>query len=304
VKRIRQAASGKWVVLAARLLLGSVFLASAIGKLQHPALFVDTVVDYGLLPEALARLYGTVLPWAELAVGFSLILGLLPVLAAVVSAGLTVSFAVAGIYSLVNAGDVPAICGCFGSLVSLSHSQSLAVDAAMLLAAAVIILGWRSAAGLGVMWLARGAFRDRPAWTAAAFSVVIVGALTAALGLGITALNEGPVEGPVTERPQLIYFWNGCPDCYGPEVEQLKSLQAEYDGRVDLVEVDYAKDSSSLAQYGVADDELTVLLLSRDAGTAELREYARYAGHLTAGTFDIAAIRGSLEAMLGEPDKA
>ena len=52
---IRRIVPNRWVVLAVRLLLGGVFLASAIGKLRHPDLFVDTVVDYGLLPEGLAR---------------------------------------------------------------------------------------------------------------------------------------------------------------------------------------------------------------------------------------------------------
>lgn len=297
---IRRIVSNRWVVLAARLLLGGVFLASAIGKLQHPALFVDTVVDYGLLPEGLSRFYGTVLPWAELAVGFSLVLGLLSAAAAVVSVGMTVSFAVAGIYSLVNTEDVPTICGCFGNLVSLTHSQSLAVDAAMLLAAAVILAGWRRADEPGVTWLLKGPLRGRPAWLAPALNLAAVAVLTAALGLVITATNEPADEEPVTENPRLMYFWNGCPDCYGPEVEQVESLQPDYADRVEFVEVDYVRDPSSLERYGVIEDEFTVLLMQRDGVTGEYHEYARYAGHLRMRTFDLAAIRGGLDAMLRE----
>lgn len=297
---VQRIVSNRWAVLAARLLLGGVFLASAIGKLQHPQLFVDTVVDYGLLPEALSRFYGTVLPWAELAVGFSLVLGLLSMAAAVVSAGMTISFAVAGIYSLINAEDVPTICGCFGNLVSLSHSQSLAVDAGMLVLAAVIVLAGRRADEPGALRPIRSTLHGRPAWLAPAISLVGVAILTAAVGLAITATNEGPANGPVTENPRLMYFWNGCPECYGPEVEQLESLQPAYADRVDFVEVDYVRDPSSLDRYGVMEDEFTVLLMQRDGVTGEYSEYARYAGHLRMGTFDLAAIHGGLDAMLTE----
>ncbi len=298
--KVRRIVSNRWVVLAARLLLGGIFLASAIGKLQHPALFVDTVVDYGLLPEGLARFYGTVLPWAELAAGFSLVLGLLSVAAAVVSLGMTASFIVAGIYSLINPQDVPTICGCFGSLVSLSHSQSLALDTAMLLTATLIILGRRSADELGVMWLARKPLAGRPPWLGPALCLAAVGVLTAAAGLAIRATGEAPSDGlPVTERARLMLFWNGCPDCYGAELAQVESLQPEYADRVEFVRVNYVVDPSSLVQYAVADDDFTVLIMAWDVQAGEHREYARYAGHLQAETFNLAGIRQGLEALLG-----
>ena len=162
---IRRIVSNRWLVLAARLLLGGIFLLSAIGKLQHSALFVDQVVDYGLLPEGLSRLYATVLPWAEVAVGFSLILGLLSAVGAIVSAAMTVSFAIAGIYSLLRPEEVPSLCGCFGELVDLSHTQSLTLDVAMLLAAVVIVVSWRRADEMGVMSLVKGIV-PRPAGVA------------------------------------------------------------------------------------------------------------------------------------------
>ncbi len=198
---IRRIVSNRWLVLAARLLLGGIFLLSAVGKLQHSALFVDQVVDYGLLPEGLSRLYATVLPWAEVAVGFSLILGLLSAVGAIVSAAMTVSFAIAGIYSLLRPEEVPSLCGCFGELVDLSHTQSLTMDVAMLLAAVVIVVSWRRADEMGVMSLVKGIVRGRPAWLPTALKLATVVVLTAALGLAVTATNEGPADVPVTERP-------------------------------------------------------------------------------------------------------
>jgi uncharacterized membrane protein YphA (DoxX/SURF4 family) len=293
----RRIVSNRWLVLAARLLLGGIFIASAIGKLQHPALFVDTVVDYGMLPEGLSRFYGTVLPWAEVAVGLSLVLGLLSVLSAVVSMALTVSFATAAIYSFSH--PAPTMCGCFGDLVTLSHSQSLVMDAAMLLMAAVIVVGRRSADELGVARLLKGIAQGRPRWLVVVLKLAAVGLLTLALGMVIAATRDDPAtEPPVTEKPRLMYFWNGCPSCYGEEVKQVKSLQTEYGDRVDFVPVDYVVDPSSLSQYGVADNDFTVLLLTWQPETEEYSEQARFVGNLSVETFNLAAVRDGLEASL------
>ena len=212
--RISHVVSDKWVVLAARLLLGAIFLVSAIGKLQHPALFVDTVVDYGLLPEGLSRFYGAVLPWAEVAVGFSLVLGLLSVLSAILSIGLALSFAIAAIYSFSH--PAPAMCGCFGELVSLTHTQSLAMDVAMLLMAVAVVLAGGKADELGLARWLKGVLHGRPAWLAAALKLAAVAVLTLALGLAITATNDGADGLPETENPRLMYFWNGCRTATGP----------------------------------------------------------------------------------------
>lgn len=299
MNRIHEALANRWLILVLRVVLGVIFLVSAVGKLQHSALFVDQVVDYGLLPEGLSRLYATVLPWAEVAVGFSLILGLFSAAGAMVSAAMIVSFAIAGIYSLLRPEEVPSLCGCFGELVDLSHAQSLTLDVAMLLAAVVIVASWRRADEIGVMSLLKGVVRGRPAWLLTAFKLAAVVVLTVALGLAVTTANEGPPDDPpVTEKPRLMYFWNGCPDCYGEELEQVESLGPEYAERVDFVEVDYVRDPSSLSTYGVTEDDFTVLLLTWQTDTAGYVEQARFVGNLSVGTFDLAAIRDSLNALL------
>ncbi len=295
--RITQIISNRWLVLAARVMLGGIFLVSAVGKLQHPALFVDTVVDYGMLPEGLSRFYGTLLPWAEVAIGFSLILGLLSVVSAVLSMALTVSFAIAAIYSFSH--PAPTMCGCFGDLVTLSHSQSLAMDVAMLLMAALILVARRNADELGVARLMKGLVRGRPGWLAVVLKLAVVGLLTLALGLGIMATGAKPSpEPPITEKPRLLYFWNGCPECYGAEVDQVKTLQPEYGDRADFVEVDYLVDPSALSTYGVTEDDFTVLLLTWQSEISQYSESARFVGNLEAGTFNLAAIENGLETLL------
>jgi len=59
-----------------RLLLGGTLLVFGASKLPDLAGFVDTVIRYKVLPESLAVPYGYALPWAEVAVGLFLILGL------------------------------------------------------------------------------------------------------------------------------------------------------------------------------------------------------------------------------------
>ena len=64
------------LTFAFRLLLGLTFLVFGASKLPDLSGFADTVVTYKVLPESLAVPYGYALPWAEVAVGLLLILGL------------------------------------------------------------------------------------------------------------------------------------------------------------------------------------------------------------------------------------
>ena len=95
-----------------------------------------------------------------------------------------------------------------------------------------------------------------------------------------------------------MYFWNGCPTCYGEEVNQVKSLMPEYGERVDFVAVDYVVDPSSLGRYGVTEDDFTVLLLTWQPETEDYSEQARFVGNLSVGTFNLAAVRDGLETLL------
>ncbi len=143
-----------------RLALGGTLIVSGLAKLTSGTDFVGVVSSYGMLPQALAELYGSVLPWLELLVGVSLVLGLFTRLAAAAAFCLVVSFTVANVHALV--GDTyrsgADLCGCMGTAVPLDHKGALAMDAAMLVAAIPMILfktrllslgsrfsfGWRS----------------------------------------------------------------------------------------------------------------------------------------------------------------
>jgi uncharacterized membrane protein len=390
LERIRQVDRLAWLLFFLRAGLGALLLVSAVTKFHYPELFIDAVVSYGLLPESLARVYGTVLPWVELFLGCSLILGTFNTLAAGITAAMTVSFIIANIYSLFHPGAHA--CGCLGHLVNLSHPVALTIDFVMLAAAALILYARDRASYLGLGHLlakAKDAYRlpkAVPFLLGAALiamamivAVLLVGSSDDSLRgdidtaledynavvvffaaenpagyeviadleahyqsvrflrvyfeddpeavrdysieafptvLVITADNkkgvvlEGPVDKaaltaaieeallPVTAKPRLMYFWNGCADCYGAEVDQVESLQAEFGDRVGFVEVDYLANPPALGEHGVTDRDFTVLLLDWQSETREYVEYTRFVGNLHAGTFSLTTIKNGLEALL------
>ena len=85
------------MLLILRILLGGIFIVSAIMKIPNPDEFVRVVMSYGILPYGLAELYGIFLPWAELIIGILLITGLLTRIASAIALLLTISFFIANI---------------------------------------------------------------------------------------------------------------------------------------------------------------------------------------------------------------
>lgn len=101
-----------WLGLAARLVVGAVFIAAGAIKLPNPADSVAAVRAYQALPHQLVEPVGQLLPVVEVVVGAMLVLGLLTRGASVVAAVLLVVF-IAGIVSVWVRG-ISIDCGCFG----------------------------------------------------------------------------------------------------------------------------------------------------------------------------------------------
>lgn len=98
--------------LAARLLVGGVFLVAGGLKVGHPAVSARAVQAYQILPFDLAAYVGYALPVLEILLGILLVLGLFTRPVAVIGALLLVVF-MAGIAS-VWARGLSIDCGCFG----------------------------------------------------------------------------------------------------------------------------------------------------------------------------------------------
>jgi cobalt-zinc-cadmium efflux system protein len=62
--------------LAARLILGGVFIYASLDKILHPDAFAEVVFNYQLLPSQLINLMALILPWLELILGVLLLSGI------------------------------------------------------------------------------------------------------------------------------------------------------------------------------------------------------------------------------------
>lgn len=110
--------SGQWkqdrlFALAARLILGAVFMYASIDKILHPEAFAQAVYNYAILPDALINLTAIVLPWLELVLGIFLVIGLFREGSACIVTGLLAVFLGATIFNMARGLDI--YCGCFSS---------------------------------------------------------------------------------------------------------------------------------------------------------------------------------------------
>jgi rhodanese-related sulfurtransferase/uncharacterized membrane protein YphA (DoxX/SURF4 family) len=97
--------------LLARLFLGGVFVYASYDKILHPVPFAEIVYNYQILPDLLVNLAALFLPWIELLVGLSLILGIgLPGAVLICNLLLVVFFSTL-IFNMARGLDID--CGCF-----------------------------------------------------------------------------------------------------------------------------------------------------------------------------------------------
>lgn len=101
-----------WLVRAAGIVVGLVFLAAALGKLSDLQAFALQVHNYRLTPLWSENLIALTLPWIELLAGLALVFGVRPRAGAVVlfSLMLLFTFAVGAAW----ARGLDFECGCFG----------------------------------------------------------------------------------------------------------------------------------------------------------------------------------------------
>src|SRR5690348_892283 len=62
-------------VIAARIILGSIFIYASMDKMANPTDFVKIIHNYHLLPVQLENLMAIFLPWIEFLTGLCLVIG-------------------------------------------------------------------------------------------------------------------------------------------------------------------------------------------------------------------------------------
>jgi len=106
------------VAIAARLILGGVFIYASIDKILHPAAFAEAVFNYQILPSQLINLMALILPWLELILGVLLLSGIW-VSGAVLGVNLLmVTFLAAIIFNTARGLNIS--CGCFSTETTAS----------------------------------------------------------------------------------------------------------------------------------------------------------------------------------------
>ena len=99
------------IFLLSRLFLGGIFVYASYDKIIHPAPFAEIVYNYQILPDMLVNLVSLFLPWIELLVGLSLILGIWLPGSVFVCNLLLLFFFGALVFNLARGLDID--CGCF-----------------------------------------------------------------------------------------------------------------------------------------------------------------------------------------------
>jgi len=122
-----------------RLILGGIFIFTGFAKINHVSALISEIKQYQILPAVLASAYGHVLPYLEVLVGVSLVLGVVLRICASIAGLMLISFTVAKIVAMIRGLNIN-VCHCFGPAVPLLSTQSLAIDIVMLLLAIQIIL--------------------------------------------------------------------------------------------------------------------------------------------------------------------
>jgi uncharacterized membrane protein YphA (DoxX/SURF4 family) len=132
----RQAAA-----LAARLIVGAILVYAGASKASAPAEeFAYVIQAYDLVPMSIALPMAGMLPWLELLVGWSLILGVETQYAAAAGIGMFGLFLTA-LGSVVVRGVTLPNCGCFGDAMHFTPGQAFLFDSLMIALCWIVFRG-------------------------------------------------------------------------------------------------------------------------------------------------------------------
>ena len=251
----------RWTALAVvvltvlRVALGALFIISSFAKLQHPDLFIDAVQNYHLLPQSLGDLFGTVLPWAELFIGWCLVLGIFPTFASAICVLMTLSFMVGNISSFFR--DVGEACGCLGNLINMSHTTSLIVDIVMLSVAGLLIYQRRRAGVLGIGHLLRLHRFHLPKVVPLALGAIVV-AVAMVVTFSLIPQEKAPWKEGIDDALEndsvvVMLFWKGEPSDFMDELRMVTELQERYGWSISVERIDAEVWDDAADKFEVSD---------------------------------------------------
>jgi uncharacterized membrane protein YphA (DoxX/SURF4 family) len=122
VRTVEKVVSNRYVVFAARVILGVVFIYASLDKIQHPGEFAQAIYNYRMVPNAFINMMAIALPWLELICGILIIVGVFVRGSAMLIGAMLAVFIIALSSALMRGLDIS--CGCF----TLEGGRSIAAN--------------------------------------------------------------------------------------------------------------------------------------------------------------------------------
>lgn len=122
MRTVEKVVSNKYVVFAARVILGVVFIYASLEKIQHPGEFAQAIYNYRMVPNVVINVMAIVLPWLELICGILIIVGVFVRGSALLIGAMLAVFIIALSSALMRGLDIS--CGCF----TLEGGRSIAAN--------------------------------------------------------------------------------------------------------------------------------------------------------------------------------
>ena len=148
------------LALAARVVLGSIFIVASLDKIIHPDLFAQTVYNYQLLPEVAVNVVALWVPWLELVGGVLLLLGLWVQGSVFLLTGLLLVFLGALGFNLARGLDVA--CGCFSTSSKGPVTAFTLLRDSLFLVVALYLLWFHHVRGMESRFSPADLFGSRP----------------------------------------------------------------------------------------------------------------------------------------------
>lgn len=136
-----------WAGIGSGIILGLIFVTSGVGKILEPIEFLTVLTNTSFLPLELSVLVAQWLPWVELVLGLSLIVGISMKFISSVSFLLVIGFIFQNVW-LIRHGFATDSCGCLGRFesllelerqITLSSQNALYMDIGMLALTLIIL---------------------------------------------------------------------------------------------------------------------------------------------------------------------
>lgn len=128
----------QYLLFLLRIILGFVFVYSAITKIIDTPGFSDSISNYKLLPDFIINFFAIVLPWIELTAGLLLLLGISVKENAFIINFLLVVFLIAITINLIRGLDIN--CGCFGTQGGTKIGLTKLIENTILLFFGIILM--------------------------------------------------------------------------------------------------------------------------------------------------------------------